>query len=241
MKKDQVKTDEDSINHERESVVVGSIKKVLLVVPDGAEDMEVAAFTEIPSWTKMLKTTTIEVTLAGWDDKINCFHGLKLAPDMKIDQVNIDEYDCLAIPGGWPGTKFQEQTSGELFQKIIKRAFIQNKLITTMCFGILPLGEAGLLKGIKATSFTSHDLCCSMCQQIKDKLIGYGVDFVDKAIVVDHNIISSIGPAVATEVALIMVERLIGAEQTKTIANMMMYNQIELEMLKWTQPISRNR
>ena len=136
-------------------------KKVLLAVPDGSEDMEVAAFTGIPGWTKVLKTTPIEVTIAGWDDQVNCFHGLKLAPDVKLDQVNIDDYDCLAIPGGWPGTKFDEQTSGDLFKKMVKRAFKRNKLIATMCFGIFPLGEAGLLKGIKATSFTSDDPACS--------------------------------------------------------------------------------
>ena len=222
-----------------EAPVFEGAKKVLLAVPDGAEDMEVAAFTEIPGWTKVLKTIPIEVTIAGWDDQVNCFHGLKLSPDVKLDHVNIDDYDCLAIPGGWPGTKFDEQTGGEMFKKMLKRAFQRNKLIATMCFGILPLGEAGLLKGIKATCFTTDDPVCPTCQRVKNKVIAYGADFKKKAIVVDHNVISSIGPAVADEVAFKMVEMLIGEEQTRAIANMIMYNQVDPEDLKYTLPGSK--
>lgn len=62
---------------------------------------------------------------------------------------------------------------------------------------------------------------------------------MEKAIVVDHNIISNIGPAVADEVALTMVEMLIGEEQTKAIANMIMYNQVEPGELKWTKPVPK--
>jgi 4-methyl-5(b-hydroxyethyl)-thiazole monophosphate biosynthesis len=91
---------------------------------------------------------------------VSCFHNLKLVPDMHISNVNIDDYDAIAIPGGWPGTPFNEQTNGETFQKLITDACNKNKVIATMCFGIFPLGEAGLLDGVKATSFTSEDETC---------------------------------------------------------------------------------
>lgn len=135
-------------------------KKVLLVVPDGSEDMEVAAFTEIPHWTRVVQTRPIDVTIAGWEDVIKCFHGLKLVPDVKMDRVNIDDYDAIAIPGGWPGTKFNEQSCSPMMLDMVRKMFNQGKVIATMCFGIFPLGEAGLLKGLKATSFTSSDATC---------------------------------------------------------------------------------
>jgi hypothetical protein len=135
-------------------------KKVLLVLPDGAEDVEVAAFAELPNWTNVVKTTPIQVTTAGWNDVVSCFHTLKLVPDIHISEANIDDYDALAIPGGWPGTPFDEQTNGEVFRQLLLDACSKDKIVATMCFGIFPLGEAGLLEGVKATSFTSEDETC---------------------------------------------------------------------------------
>lgn len=215
------------------------MKKVLLVVPDGSEDMEVAAFVEIPGWTKVVNVEQVEVTVAGWGDKIKMYHGLTIIPDIKINEVNIDEYDALAIPGGWPGTRYNEQCYGELMLDIVKKTYSQNKLIATMCFGIIALGEAGHLKGVKATSFTSDDGSCETCKKVKAKVISYGTDFQEKAIVVDRNVIFNIGPAVADEVALKMVELLIGEEATQSIVDMIMYAEVEPQELKWTGPVSK--
>lgn len=211
-------------------------KKVLLLVPDGSEDMEVAAFIEIPHWTRVVQTQPIDVTVAGWEDVIKCYHGLKLVPDVNVNDVNVNDYDAIAIPGGWPGTKFNEQSCSPLILEMVRKMYNQGKVIATMCFGIFPLGEAGLLKGLKATSFTSSDTTCSTCQQVKAKILAYGTDFQESAIVIDHNVISDIGPAVADEVALRMTELLIGEEATRQIANFIMYNQVKRDELKWTGP-----
>ena len=138
------------------------MKKVLLVVPDGSEEMEVAAFMEIPGWSTIVQQEPIKVTVAGWDEKINLVHGLTIVPDKKITEVSADEYDALAIPGGWPHTRFNEQCFSDTMLNIVKEMFAKGKLIATMCFGIFALGEAGLLKGIKATSFTSDDGTCEV-------------------------------------------------------------------------------
>lgn len=215
------------------------MKKVLLVVPDGSEDLEVAAFVEIPGWTKVVNVEPIEVTVAGWDDKIKMYHGLTIIPDKKITNINIDDYDAHALPGGWPGTRYNEQSCSELMLGIIKKMYEQGKLIATMCFGIFALGEAGLLKEVKATSFSSNSDSCETCKVVKNKVISYGTDFQEQAIVIDKNIISNIGPAVADEVALKMVEILIGEEATQSIVDMMMYSEVEPQELKWTGPVSK--
>jgi 4-methyl-5(b-hydroxyethyl)-thiazole monophosphate biosynthesis len=216
------------------------MKKVLIVVPDGSEEMEVSPFIEMPGWTKVVPDIErVDTVVAGWDDVIQMFHGMKIVPDIKMDEVDPDEFDAICIPGGWPGTKYFDQINSELSINMIKKMHADGKLIATMCFGVLAVGEAGLLKGVKATSFAGE--CCEMCKQVKEKVISYGADFQEKAMVFDNNILSDIGPAVGDEVALKMMELLIGEEATLKIVDMMMYNRVDPKELKYTYPRIENK
>ena len=215
------------------------MKHALLVVPDGSDDMEMAPFVEIPGWTKVVPgLEPINVTVAGWNDPIQMFHGLRIRPDVSVHDVDLDEYDALFLPGGWPGTPYFEQAQSPASLDIIRRAHASGKLIATMCTGIFPVGQAGLLHGVKATSFAGE--CCEFCRQAKQKLIAYGADFLEQAVVVDANIISDIGPAVGDEVALRAVEWLIGEEAVRRIVTEMMYTTIRPQHLKWTYPSTRD-
>jgi hypothetical protein len=44
---------------------------------------------------------------------------------------------------------------------------------------------------------------------------------------------------VADEVALTLVAMLIGEEETKAIADFIMYDQVEPEELRWTAPVAK--
>jgi len=211
------------------------MKKVLIIAPDGSEEMEITPFIEMPGWTKVVPDIErVDAVIAGWDDIIHLYHGMKIVPDLKMDEVDPDDYDVICIPGGWPGTKYFEQVNSDICLNMIKKMHGDGKLIATMCFGVFAAGEVGLLKGTKATSFAGD--CCDMCRQVKEKVIGYGADFQEKALVWDNNILSDIGPAVGDEVALQMMEYLIGEEATYKIVDMMMYNRVAPEELKWTYP-----
>ena len=156
-----------------------------------------------------------------------------------IDEVNVDEYDVICLPGGWHGTQYFDQIRTDILKKILRDANKKKKIIATMCNGVLALGEAGLLKGKKCTSFTGE--CCELCRSIKPKLESYGAKFQEKSIVIDGNIISNIGPAVGDEDALGLLEILIGKEDVDKITDMMMYYTVEPKELKWTFPVGRKR
>jgi 4-methyl-5(b-hydroxyethyl)-thiazole monophosphate biosynthesis len=180
----------------------------------------------------------VSVKIAGWDNPVKLMHGTKIVPDLNMKDVKVDDYDAIVIPGGWPGTKFFELTYSEEFKHFLNEAYKKNKLIVTLCFGILPVGNAGLLKGKKAAIFTSNTPL--MCQEFKEKLIGMGAEYVDNAIYFEKNIISNIGPAVANEVAFIMLEKLIGADYVAKIQDMMMWKNVAPHDLKWTYPSKTN-
>jgi len=59
----------------------------------------------------------------------------------------------------------------------------------------------------------------------------------ETAVIYDKNLISNIGPAVADEVAMVMLEKLIGAESVQKIADFMMYTRVSPKELKWTGPV----
>ena len=209
----------------------------LVIVPDGSDEMEVAPIVEIPGWTKVVEgTERVDVKVAGWDNPIYMFHGLKIVPYIMIDEVNVDEYDAICLPGGWHGTQYFDQIRTDALKNILREADKKGKIIATMCNGVLALGEAGLLGGKKCTSFTGE--CCELCRSIKPKLESYGAKFQEKSIVIDGKLISNIGPAVADEVAMVMLEKLIGAESVKKIVDMMMYNRVYPKELKWTGPVT---
>ena len=211
------------------------MKKVLIVATDGMEDMEIAAIREISGWTKVVEgIEQVEVQVGAWDNPVHLFHGTNIVPDLDMKDANVDDYDAIVIPGGWPGTKFFDLTFSDEFANFLKKAQEKNKLIVALCFGILPVANSGIIKGKKATIFTSNTPL--KCEEFKGKLIDMGVEYVEAAIHHEDNIISNIGPAVAREVAFQMVEKLIGAESTEKIQDMMMWKNVAPEDLKWTSP-----
>ena len=211
------------------------MKRVLLVAADGMEDMEIAAIREISGWTKVVEgIEQVDVQIGAWDNSVKLFHGTNIIPDLNMKDAKVDDYDAIAIPGGWPGTKFFDYTYSDEFADFLREANEKNKLIVALCFGILPVANSGILKGKKATIFTSNTPL--MCEEFKGKLIDMGVEFVETAIHHEGNIISNIGPSVAPEVAFQMVEKLIGSESTQKVQDMMMWKNVTPADLKWTFP-----
>lgn len=104
--------------------------------------------------------------------------------DLTVDEVNIDEYDCLALVGG-PGAL--EYLDNEKIHKLFNDFYSKNKPVAAICISPVVLAHAGLLKGKKATVWPDG----------KDELIKAGAIYVEQPVVVDSNIITANGPDAA--------------------------------------------
>jgi protease I len=109
-------------------------------------------------------------------------HGVPIRSDLSPEEVNIDEYDAVIIPGGRAPDRMRINKG---LVKIVKEAHERGKIIAAVCHGPQMLIEADVLRGKKATCWKS----------VATDLKNAGATFVDASAVVDGNIVTSRSPA----------------------------------------------
>jgi len=113
--------------------------------------------------------------------------GATVTPDIKLDQVKVDDYDAVVFVGG-PGSSIYFNDSRAL--SIASEAFKKGKITCAICIAPVTLANAGVLKGKQATVWNGD---------LIDKIEGKGAKYVGKPVVVDGKIITANGPAAARE------------------------------------------
>ncbi len=108
--------------------------------------------------------------------------GIIAKADKGIADVSTANFDGLIIPGGYAPDRMRRNMK---MVKFVKGMAESGKVVAVICHAGWMLISAGVLNKRKATSFFA----------IKDDMINAGVDFVDQAVVVDGNIITSRTPA----------------------------------------------
>lgn len=193
-------------------------KKVLLFTPQGFEDIEVATFTDILGWTRVLKEVKpVDVVITAFKKTVRSKHDLIIKPHMLLDKVKPEDYQALVIPGGHNDSGYMEVYNKEVID-LIKKLYKNGGVIVTMCVGALPVARSGILKGKKATTYASskrHD----NLQILRDS----GAIPVKKRIVVADRIITNRGPDTSIEVAFKLLEMLNGKEDMKKVRIALMF------------------
>jgi len=139
--------------------------------------------------------------------------GVSVNADILISDVCIDDYDALAIPGGFEEYGFYEDAFSEQAVRLIKEFNDRSKLIATICVAALALGNSGILNGKRATTYHLNN------GRRQKQLAEYGAIVVNEPVVRTENIITSYCPQTGPAVVFLLLEELVGAEQmqkTKT-------------------------
>jgi protease I len=154
---------------------------ILIVATDGFEE------SELFGPLRILGDRGAEVKLASPDLKpiqatVHDDPGKTVRPDLTVDQVRVEDYDALILPGGVRNPD-QLRTNKAAIDLI--RAFAEaGKPVAAICHGPWLLVEADLLRGKKATSWPS----------IRTDLRNAGANVVDEPAVTDGNIVTSRNP-----------------------------------------------
>lgn len=181
------------------------MKKVIVPLANGLEEIEAIASVDI------LRRANIEVTtLALGDLKVKGAHGVVVVADKSIDEINIDDYDGILLPGGMPGaTNLRDD---ERVISAVKALNEKGKLVSAICAAPIILEKAGVLKGKKATSYPGFE----------DEMASS--THTGERVVVDGNLITGKSPGAAIEFALEVVRFLADDETVDRLKGDMFTN-----------------
>ena len=145
--------------------------KTLLLLANGFEIFEAGVFIDVLGWNRVEGDQTTELVICGFQREIKGTFGVTLIADVLIDEIDIVDYDALAIPGGFETFKFYDQSYSEQFTSIIRQFNDLKKPIASICTGALPIGKSGALK--------AHDREMERQQHVYESLRNSG--FTDRA------------------------------------------------------------
>lgn len=192
---------------------------VLMPIAYGTEEMEVVITADI------LRRAGVLVTIAGESQIITCSRGVKIIPDVLLDDVlEEDEYDAVVLPGGSRGV--ENLSENPQVEKLVKANFERNALICAICAAPVLLVQFGLLINTPGVRITSHPSIESVLRQTTT------AHYVADNVVSEAGIITSRGAGTAVEFALAIVETLEGRDAAIHIARDIMYSYLPAEVLK---------
>lgn len=108
-------------------------------------------------------------------------YGVPVTTDYSFEQINIEDYDTILVPGGWAPDKLRR------YKEVIDMVTFmheENRVIGQICHAGWVLISADILKGKKVTSTPG----------IKDDMTNAGAHWVNEEVVVDGSLVSSRRP-----------------------------------------------
>ncbi len=189
------------------------MKKVLLLLANGFEFFEASVFIDVMGWNMEEGDCSTKLYVCGVTKEIKSAFDHKLIADYQIDEVNVNEFDALAIPGGFEVYDFYNDAYSDNFLDLIREFRANDKIIASICAGALPLGKSGILRGKNGTTYRSTVR--------REALKNFGVNVLDQPIVIDDNMITSWNPSTAAGVAFLLLEMLTTQENAEKVKQLM--------------------
>ena len=201
--------------------------KVLILALSGFEMLEFSAFADVLGWAKLEGGLDIEYETAGFSREVRSTFGVPITVDRVLWRrgagvcspisVCAEDYDALAIPGGFEEYGYYEEAYRQDTAGLIRAFHKAGKPIASICVGALVLAHSGILEGRKATTYHLQD------GYRQKQLSEFGVDVVNERIVIDNNVITSYCPETAPDVAFELLRKLVGTDKMLVVRKAMGY------------------
>jgi putative intracellular protease/amidase len=158
-----------------------SDRSVYIIVFDGFADWEPAhALAELRRWGKRV------VRSVGFTrDPVTSMGGLRVLPDLALDEIRIDDIELLIIPGGdmWQAGAYPREALESLIASLLE----SETPVAAICAGTLALARTGALNDRRHTS--------NMPAYLSTHALEYSgmTDYVDVLAVRDRHVITASG------------------------------------------------
>lgn len=189
------------------------MKKVLLLLAEGFEVFEASVFIDVIGWNLIHGDTSTQLFTCGLRKEIKSSFDQKFIVDYLINDIEVNDFDALAIPGGFEVYGYYNDAYNDTFLDLIRKFRQNNKIIASICVGALPLGKSGVLNGKTGTTYDS--------EVRREALKGFGVNVINQPIVMDDKIITSWNPFTAINVALLLLEHLTDKDNSEKVRELM--------------------
>lgn len=191
--------------------------KILVFCAKGFETMEFSAFVDVFGWARNDYGYDVQVDTCGFTKNVISTFGIPIIADKLLDEVIVEEYDALAVPGGFEEFGFYEEAYNKRFLELVREFDRQRKPIAAVCVGALPLGKSRILYGRRATTYHLKDA------YRQKQLAEFGAVVMNERVVIDKNIITSYCPETAADVAFELLRQLVGFDKMKVVREAMGY------------------
>lgn len=191
------------------------MKKILLLLAEGFEIYEASAFIDVFGWNNIYGSKDTKIFTCAKKKHIKSTFSLSIEVEKTLDKINPEDYDALAIPGGFEIYGFYNDAYSKEFSDIITKFDRAQKPIASICVGALPLGKSGILKQRNATTYKLLD------NERIDQLSKFEASVVNSPIVKDKNVVTSCGPYTAIDVAFGLLEDLTSHENSEHVRKLM--------------------
>lgn len=183
------------------------MKRVLMFLATGFEEIEAITVVDI------LRRSQIKVDLCSIDSDayVEGSHGIKVFSDVMLENINIEDYDALVTPGGMPGST-NLRDDNRVIDALKKFYDREDKLIASICASPIVLKAAGISPNIKGTSYPAFR-----------NEVNYA-NYIKEPVVMDKNVITSMGPATALHFAFRIVAELLGEEYASELEESTLFN-----------------
>ena len=176
------------------------MKRVLIPLAQGCEELEAVTIIDL------LRRAGIEVITAGLDDKtVTASRGVRLIPDVQLDDVMQQEFDMLVLPGGLPGADHLD--ADRRIHTLLKKLSEGGGYTAAICAAPKVLAHTGLLDGKAATGYPG----------VLDSMELSSTEISQDAVVIDGKVITSRGPGTSMAFALTLIAQLLGEEKRSEV------------------------
>ena len=168
--------------------------KTMILVTDGLEECEALMTYDL------LYRAGIEVELVGTDRSIRSSHNVVFETHRLLNEIDPEEYECLVLPGGMPGTVNLEKN--EKVQELIDLFVSEGKYIAAICAAPSILIHKNLLHDERFICFPGFE---------------NGMIPAKEKAVRDGRIITGKGLGAAVEFSYLIIESLVGKEKAEEV------------------------
>jgi protease I len=156
---------------------VGMAKKIAVLLDEMVNEQEF-----IYPYYRLKEAGFESVSVAAEKRVYKGKYGVPFMPDVAIGDVTPGEFDGVIVPGGYAPDKLRRIKA---MLSLVRDMNDKGRLVAMICHAGWVGISAGVIQGRKLTSTSA----------IRDDMTNAGADWVDQAVVVDGNLVTSRSPA----------------------------------------------